>query len=302
MLRSICLFLSKNKMLTKFAQAYGIRFGAGRFVAGETLMEAVKTVKRLNQKGLSASIDYLGEYAGSEKDAKRTAEECKEAIRAIAENQLDCELSLKLTSIGLDISEKLAEQHVRDILTEAKERGVPVTIDMEDYSRCGRTLELYKRCKPDFPMLGTVIQAYLYRAAEDISGLMPYKPRLRLVKGAYKESAAVAFPDKKATDLHFQQLIKLQLLSGHETAVATHDDDIISFTKTLISEHQIPREQFEFQMLYGIRTERQKELAEEGYRMRVYVPYGTDWYGYLMRRIAERPANAAFVLKGIFKK
>ncbi|MCC9023174.1 proline dehydrogenase family protein [Bacillus nakamurai] len=302
MLRSISLFLSKNKMLTKLAQAYGIRFGAGRFVAGETIGEAVKTVKRLNQSGLSASIDYLGEYAGSKKDAGRTAEECKKAIRAIADHQLDCELSVKLTSIGLDISEKLAENHIREILSEAKERNVPVTIDMEDYARCGRTLELYKRCKPDFPMLGTVIQAYLYRAAEDIGSLQPYKPRLRLVKGAYKESAAVAFPDKKGTDLHYQQLIKLQLLSGHETAVATHDDDMISYTKKLISEHDIPREQFEFQMLYGIRTERQKELAAEGYRMRVYVPYGTDWYSYFMRRIAERPANAAFVLKGIFKK
>lgn len=214
---------------------------------------------------------------------------------------MDSELSLKLTSIGLDLSEELALSHLRAILSVAKQHGVAVTIDMEDYSHYEQTLAIYRQCKQEFEMLGTVIQAYLYRAAEDIRNMRDLKPNLRLVKGAYKESAAVAFPDKKGTDLHFQSLIKLQLLSGNYTAVATHDDDIIAFTKQLIAEHYIPASQFEFQMLYGIRPERQKELAKEGYRMRVYVPYGTDWFSYFMRRIAERPANAAFVLKGILK-
>ncbi|WNV79076.1 proline dehydrogenase [Bacillus atrophaeus] len=302
MLRSLFLFLSKNRTLTKLAKTYGIRLGAGRFVAGDTIASAVKTVKRLNRAGLSATIDYLGEYARTEEEAKKTAAQCKQVIGAIAEHQLDSELSLKLTSIGLDISEELAVSHLKAILKEAKHHEVAVTIDMEDYSRYERTLRIYKRLKPEFEKLGTVIQAYLYRAAEDIRNLHPLKPNLRLVKGAYKESAAVAFPDKKGTDLHLQNLIKLQLLSGNYTAVATHDDAIIAFTKKLVSKHRIPNSQFEFQMLYGIRPERQKELAKEGYRMRVYVPYGTDWYSYFMRRIAERPANAAFVLKGIIKK
>ncbi|KAA6443828.1 proline dehydrogenase family protein [Bacillus atrophaeus] len=302
MLRSLFLFLSKNRTLTKLAKTYGIRLGAGRFVAGDTIASAVKTVKRLNRAGLSATIDYLGEYARTEQEAKKTAVQCKQVIGAIAEHQLDSELSLKLTSIGLDISEELAVSHLKAILKEAKHHEVAVTIDMEDYSRYERTLRIYKRLKPEFEKLGTVIQAYLYRAAEDIRNLHPLKPNLRLVKGAYKESAAVAFPDKKGTDLHLQNLIKLQLLSGNYTAVATHDDAIIAFTKKLVSKHRIPNSQFEFQMLYGIRPERQKELAKEGYRMRVYVPYGTDWYSYFMRRIAERPANAAFVLKGIIKK
>lgn len=226
----------------------------------------------------------------------------QKAIRAIAEHQLDSELSLKLTSIGLDLSEKLCLSHLRAILSAAKQYGVAVTIDMEDYSHYEQTLSIYRQCKQEFEMLGTVIQAYLYRAAEDIRNMCDIKPNLRLVKGAYKESASVAFPDKKGTDLHFQSLIKLQLLSGNYTAVATHDDDIIAFTKQLVAEQHIPASQFEFQMLYGIRPERQKELAKEGYRMRVYVPYGTDWFSYFMRRIAERPANAAFVLKGILKK
>ncbi|MGV4322956.1 proline dehydrogenase family protein [Bacillus mojavensis] len=302
MLRHTFLFLSQNKTLTKLAKAYGSRLGARRFVAGDTIESAVRTIKKLNQSGLCTTIDYLGEYAATHKEASRVAAECKKAIQAIAEHRLDSELSLKLTSLGLDISEELAVSHLRDILSAAKENGVAVTIDMEDYSHYEQTLAIYRQCKQEFDMLGTVIQAYLYRAAEDIRKLHDLKPNLRLVKGAYKESAAVAFPDKKGTDLHFQSLIKLHLLSGNYTAVATHDDDIIAFTKKLVAEHQIPLSQFEFQMLYGIRPERQKELVKEGYKMRVYVPYGTDWFSYFMRRIAERPANAAFVLKGIFKK
>ncbi|QJC97615.1 Proline dehydrogenase 1 [Bacillus mojavensis] len=302
MLRHMFLFLSQNKTLTKLAKAYGSRLGARRFVAGDTIESAVRTIKKLNQSGLCTTIDYLGEYAATHKEASRVAAECKKAIQAIAEHRLDSELSLKLTSLGLDISEELAVSHLRDILSSAKENGVAVTIDMEDYPHYEQTLAIYRQCKQEFDMLGTVIQAYLYRAAEDIRKLHDLKPNLRLVKGAYKESAAVAFPDKKGTDLHFQSLIKLQLLSGNYTAVATHDDDIIAFTKKLVADHDIPLSQFEFQMLYGIRPERQKELVKEGYKMRVYVPYGTDWFSYFMRRIAERPANAAFVLKGIFKK
>ncbi|MDR4228132.1 proline dehydrogenase [Bacillus mojavensis] len=302
MLRHMFLFLSQNKTLTKLAKAYGSRLGARRFVAGDTIESAVRTIKKLNQSGLCTTIDYLGEYAATHKEASRVAAECKKAIQAIAEHRLDSELSLKLTSLGLDISEELAVSHLRDILSAAKENDVAVTIDMEDYSHYEQTLAIYRQCKQEFDMLGTVIQAYLYRAAEDIRKLHDLKPNLRLVKGAYKESTAVTFPDKKGTDLHFQSLIKLQLLSGNYTAVATHDDDIIAFTKKLVAEHHIPLSQFEFQMLYGIRPERQKELVKEGYKMRVYVPYGTDWFSYFMRRIAERPANAAFVLKGIFKK
>jgi proline dehydrogenase len=177
-----------------------------------------------------------------------------------------------------------------------------VTIDMEDYSRCQKTLDIFKQLKTEYDNVGTVLQAYLYRTANDIEDLKDYHPNLRLVKGAYKESPEVAFPDKKDVDENFKKIIKMHLLNGNYTAVATHDDAIIEYTKQLVKEYNIPNSQFEFQMLYGIRPERQEQLVREGYTMRVYVPYGTDWYGYFMRRLAERPANVAFVLKGIFRK
>jgi proline dehydrogenase len=191
---------------------------------------------------------------------------------------------------------------MRRILTVAKENGVFVTIDMEDYSRCGKTIEIFKKLKEEFDNVGTVIQAYLYRTVTDIEDLNQYNPNLRLVKGAYKESPNVAFPEKKDVDDNFKKIIEMHLLNGNYTAVATHDDAMIEFTKELVKKHNIPNDQFEFQMLYGIRPERQLELVKEGYKMRVYVPYGTDWYGYFMRRLAERPANVAFVLKGMIKK
>jgi proline dehydrogenase len=204
--------------------------------------------------------------------------------------------------VGLGISKEIALVNMRRILNEASAKGVFVTIDMENYSLCQTTLDIFKELTKEFDNVGTVLQAYLYRTERDMLDLNPYQPALRLVKGAYKESPEVAFPEKKDVDENFKKIIKMHLLSGNYTAVATHDDDIIVYTKDLVEEHQIPNDQFEFQMLYGIRKEKQKELAEEGYKMRIYVPYGKDWYGYFMRRLAERPANVAFVLKGMVKK
>src|SRR5699024_10839461 len=172
----------------------------------------------------------------------------------------------------------------------------------KDFERCKKTINIYKELKQKYDNVGTVRQAYLYRTVEDIKDLSDYKPYLRLVKGANKESPEVDFPDKKDVDNNYKKIIKMNLLNGNYTAVATHDDAIINYTKELAKEHGISRDQFEFQMLYGIRTEAQETLAKEGYKMRVYVPYGKDWYGYNMRRLAERPANVMFVLKGLFKK
>ena len=191
---------------------------------------------------------------------------------------------------------------MRRIMDAAKENNVFVTIDMEDYARCQKTLDIFKQLKTEYGNIGTVIQAYLYRTEKDIEDLNQYSPNLRLVKGAYKESPEVAFPEKKDVDENFKKIIKMHLLNGNYTAIASHDDAIINFTKEFTKANNIPNSQFEFQMLYGIMPERQLQLANEGYTMRVYVPYGTDWYGYFMRRLAERPANVAFVLKGMFKK
>ncbi|MFB9757070.1 proline dehydrogenase family protein [Ectobacillus funiculus] len=302
LLRDSFLFLSKNRILTKLAKRYGLRFGASRFVAGETIEQAAAIIKELNQKGLAVTIDYLGEFVKTEREANEMVNQSLEAIRRIGREGLDSQLSLKLTSMGLDISDELVMNHMRRILSVAKENGVFVTIDMEDYSRCQKTIDILKRLREEYDSVGTVIQAYLYRSQKDIEELDSYEPNLRLVKGAYKEAAAVAFPDKKDVDDNFRKIIKQHLLNGHYTAVATHDDAIIEYTKQLVQEKGISLNQFEFQMLYGIRPERQLELALEGYKMRVYVPYGMDWYGYFMRRLAERPANVIFVLKGILKK
>lgn len=301
-MRNFFLFLSKNKPMTKLAKKYGLRFGAGRFVAGSSILQAVEVIRELNSQNLVVTIDYLGEFVDNEREANEMALECVEAIRAIGRENLKSQLSLKMTSMGLDISEGVVMKNMRLILDEATKQGVFVTIDMEDYTRCGKTIDIFKRLKSEYDNIGTVIQAYLYRTEKDIDDLNAYSPNLRLVKGAYKESPEVAFPDKKDVDDNFKKIIKTHLLNGNYTAIATHDDEMIEYTKRLVEEYKIPREQFEFQMLFGIRVERQHELVKEGYKMRVYVPYGTDWYGYFMRRLAERPANVAFVLKGVIKK
>ncbi|RSK28474.1 proline dehydrogenase [Bacillus sp. HMF5848] len=301
-MRDFFLFLSKNKSMTRVAKQYGLRFGAGRFVAGETIEKAVKVIKDLNDRNLKVTIDYLGEFVDNEEEANYMADNSIEAIRAIGREKLDSQLSLKMTSMGLDISDDVVMKNMRRILKAAKENNVFVTIDMEDFARCQKTLDIFKTLKSEYDNVGTVLQAYLYRVADDIEDLKDYKPNLRLVKGAYKEPANVAFPLKKDVDDNFKKIIKMHLLNGNYTAIATHDDAIIDYTIDFVKENNIPNNLFEFQMLYGIRVERQEELSKAGYTMRVYVPYGTDWYGYFMRRLAERPANVAFIAKSMFRK
>jgi proline dehydrogenase len=301
-MRDFFLFLSKNRALTKVAKKYGLRFGASRFVAGEDIEQAVTAIRKLNTDGLKVTIDYLGEFVDNKEEADFMADNSIEAIRAIRREKLDSQLSLKMTSMGLDISDDVVMNNMRRILDAAKEEGVFVTIDMEDYARCGKTIEVFKQLKDNYDNVGTVIQAYLYRTERDIDDLNGYSPNLRLVKGAYKESPEVAFPDKKDVDKNFKKIIKTHLLNGNYTAVASHDEAMINYTKELVKDQNISNDQFEFQMLYGIREEMQRELVKEGYKVRVYVPYGTNWYGYFMRRLAERPANVAFVAKGILNK
>ncbi|WP_163098953.1 proline dehydrogenase family protein [Peribacillus alkalitolerans] len=301
-MRDFFLFLSKNKAATKMAKKYGLRFGASRFVAGETIELATAVIKNLNKQGLCVTIDYLGEFVDNVAEANEMADNAIIAIKAIGKEKLDSQLSLKMTSMGMDISDETIMSNMRRILDAGKENNVFVTIDMEDYARCQKTLDIFKELRKEYDNLGTVIQSYLYRTVGDMEDLNQYHPNLRLVKGAYKESPEVAFPDKKDVDDNYKKIIKMHLLNGNYTAIASHDDAMIEYTKQLVKEYNIPNDQFEFQMLYGIRTERQLELVKEGYKMRVYVPYGTDWYGYFMRRLAERPANVAFVLKGMLKK
>ncbi|WP_257349516.1 proline dehydrogenase [Pseudalkalibacillus decolorationis] len=301
-LKNFFLFMGKNKAATKMAKKYGLRFGAGRFVAGASLQSSIDVIRKLNAEDLYVTIDHLGEFVDNEQEAKEMTDHCIEAVKGIAENNLNSQLSLKLTSLGLDISRELVLSNMKRLLAAAEEYDVFITIDMEDEARCQATIDILKELRSEYENIGTVLQAYLYRTVADIQDLDSYNPNLRLVKGAYKESPSVAFPEKKDVDENFKKIIKMHLLNGNYTAVATHDDNIISYTKELVKEHNIPNDQFEFQMLFGIRVERQRQLRDEGYKMRVYVPYGNDWYGYFMRRLAERPANVAFVLKGVFGK
>jgi proline dehydrogenase len=303
LMRDLFLFLSKNKMANQAAKKWGLRFGASRFVAGETIKSAIETVKKLNEQGIVATLDHLGEFVFSEEEAIESADYCIRTLEAIAESGVNANLSLKMTQLGLDISKELCMKNMRRILDCAKCLNNFVRIDMEDYAHNEVTMDIFKELRTEYgETVGLVVQAYLYKVERDIDELNQFKPNLRLVKGAYKESPEVAFPNKEDVDRNFIKIIEKHLLYGNYAAIATHDEKVIEHVKKFVKEHNIPNSQFEFQMLYGIRVQMQQELANEGYTMRVYVPYGNDWYGYFMRRLAERPANVAFVLKSMFKK
>lgn len=303
LMKNFFLFMSKNRTLNQAAKKWGLKFGAARFVAGETVDQVIQKIRQLNEQGLECTVDYLGEFVSKVEEAEEMATMCIRTLEAINEHGVKSNLSLKLTSLGLDIDRELCIRNMRGILDTARSHGNFVRIDMEDYSHLEVTLSILRQLRKEgYENVGTVIQAYLYRTAEDVQALGEEGFNLRLVKGAYKEPATVAFPEKGDVDENYKKIIRMHLLSGAYTAIATHDEAMIQYTKQVVAEEEIPLDRFEFQMLYGIRSQRQLELAKEGYKMRVYVPYGNDWYGYFMRRLAERPANVAFVLKGMFKK
>ena len=302
LLRNTFLYLAKSQSTNRLARRYGMRLGATRFVAGETIATAIAAVKRLNSEGIQCTLDHLGEFVANPEEAVNAANFCIRTLDAIAESGVQSHLSVKMTQLGLDISKELCLDNMRNILSRAREYGNFVRIDMEDYQHNEITIEIFKSLRREFgSTVGLVIQAYLYKSMEDIAALNEFHPNLRLVKGAYKEPPAVAFPDKADVDANFLKLIKAHLENGNYTAVATHDETMIEQVKEFVREKGIPNSQFEFQMLYGIRNQLQLDLAHEGYMVRVYVPYGDDWYGYFMRRLAERPANVGFVLKSLVK-
>lgn len=299
-MRNFFQTLAKSRSANSLAKKYGLRFGAGRFVAGESIKQAIESVQQLNQSGRVVTLDHLGEFVFTEEEANESANMCLKTLDAIHNADVVSSLSLKMTSLGLDISKELCMKNMRRILDRAKQYGNFVRIDMEDYGHCQISLDIYRELRQEYDNLGIVIQAYLYRTEQDIKDLNTYQANLRLVKGAYKEPSDVAFPEKKDVDENYKKMIALHLKNGNYTAVASHDEAIIRFTKDLVEKEGIAKEQFEFQMLYGICDDLQKQLVKEGYKVRVYVPYGIDWFGYFMRRLAERPANVWFVLKNMF--
>ncbi|MFP3839141.1 proline dehydrogenase [Bacillus sp. MAG717A] len=300
--RNFFLFLSKSSLLNHIARNWGSAVASKKIIGGKDFESAIPVIKRLNDQGMAVTVDHLGEFVTKAEIANERTIECIQTIQRIAEAGLNSHVSLKMTSLGLDIDDDLVYRNMKRILDTAEKHRIMVTIDMEDEQRCQKTLDIFKEMKSQYEYVSTVLQAYLYRTEKDLDDLNKLQPFLRLVKGAYKESAEVAYPNKKDVDQNYQKLIEKQLLSGNYTAIATHDDRMIEFTKNIVKKHNIQTSQFEFQMLYGMRSETQQALVKEGYQMRVYTPYGREWYGYYMRRLAERPANIAFALKGMTKK
>ncbi len=305
MLRNTLLFLSNQPKVFKFIRHNRLARGfASRFVAGETIDTAIAAVKELNAKGITASLDLLGESVHNAAEARATGVEYLKILDRIHEERLDANVSVKLTALGLDISEELCVEVTCDVLSRAKAYNTFVRLDMEASDYAQRTLELFeKRLYPNYPEnVGVVLQSYLYRTKADVEHMNQLKVRVRLCKGAYKEPPAVAFPDKKDVDDNYMACVHLLLQNGAYTGLATHDEAIIEATKKFVEENNVSRDRFEFQMLYGVRRDLQDKLVREGYRMRVYVPFGTQWYPYLMRRLAERPANVAFMTGNIIKE
>ena len=300
--RNFFLFLSKSSLLNHIARNWGSAVASKKIIGGKDFESAIPVIKRLNEQGMAVTVDHLGEFVTKAEIANERTTECIQTIQRIAEAKLNSHVSLKMTSLGLDIDDDLVYRNMKSILDTAEKHRIMVTIDMEDEQRCQKTLDIFKEMKSQYEYVSTVVQAYLYRTEKDLDDLNELHPFLRLVKGAYKESADVAYPNKKDVDQNYQKLIEKQLLTGNYTAIATHDDQMIEFTKNIVKKHNIQTSQFEFQMLYGMRSETQQALVKEGYQMRVYTPYGREWYGYYMRRLAERPANIAFALKGMTRK
>ncbi|MFC4076633.1 proline dehydrogenase family protein [Salinithrix halophila] len=301
-MRNMFLYMAKNQSANRLAKRYGLRFGARRFVAGETVDNAVTKTKALNEQGFKVTLDHLGESVFTRKEAEEAAKDCLRTLDAAAKEKLTVYLSIKLTQLGLDIDEAFCLEQVRGIVARAAGYGYFVRIDIEDYAHNEATLRLFNRVRSEFPdHIGLVIQACLYKSKKDVEVFGKEGVNLRLVKGAYKESPRVAFPDKADVDKNFIHLLEMHLTNGCFTAIATHDDTVIDHMKQFIANRGIQKDQYEFQMLYGIRTQLQERLVREGYPVRVYVPFGRDWYAYFMRRLAERPANVGFVLKSMFK-
>lgn len=279
---------------------------AERFVAGETIETALKAVKQLEADGIAGNLDLLGEFIDSPAKCTEFADNVIKLIDAAHEAGITPYVSLKLSSVGQakeEGGEDLGLKNARRIIGKAKGYGGFVCLDMEDHPRVDITLQQFRTLVGEFgnAHVGTVLQAYLYRSLQDRESLDDLKPNIRMVKGAYLEPATVAYPDKADVDQNYRRLVYQHLKAGNYTNVATHDETIIDDVKRFVLAHGIGRDQFEFQMLYGIRRDLQKALAQEGYRVRVYLPYGRDWYAYFSRRIAETPRNAMFVARGMFK-
>lgn len=302
MLRDTLLYLAQNNNLREFVVTNKATRGVSRrFVAGETLDDAIRATKVSNEAGLHVSLDHLGENVSDEREARAAAQDYSAVVERIRQTGVDANISIKLTALGLDISRELCEQNVCGILERASQIPLFVRIDMEGSAYTEQTVDVTLKMHQQFEHVGTVIQSCLHRSRKDIEQLIAQGVRVRLVKGAYKEGKDIAFQNKSEVDHNYVQLMMQLLLHGNYPAIATHDESIINAACKYARDHGISKEAFEFQMLYGIRRDLQNKLVNQGYNVRVYIPYGSQWYPYLMRRMAERPANLMFVMSNAIR-
>jgi proline dehydrogenase len=305
MLRSALLYLSNQPQVFRFVRNNSLaKSFARRFVAGETLDDALLVVRALNGKGISASLDELGESVHNEREARNTRDVYLNILDSIASSKLDANVSVKLTALGLDISEELCVSLMQELLERARQHKTFVRIDMEGSAYTEKTLRLFEeRFYPNFrEHVGIVLQSYLFRTWADVERAIELKCRVRICKGAYKEPPTVAFPAKKDVDDNYVKCAHGLVERGNYPGIATHDPRIIADMQRFARAKSIPGDRFEFQMLYGVRRDLQEALVRDGWRMRVYVPFGTQWYPYLMRRLAERPANVMFLTGNLVRE
>ncbi len=298
--RSGILMATHNRLVASGVRRWGMRLGAARFVAGETFDECAVALKALNDKGLHTNTTLLGEGVADEATARGVVATYRTILDGIAARGLQTNIALKLTHLGLDLGEDVAERHVAQLVEHAAGLDNFIRIDMEESARVDPTLRIYRRLREQgHENVGTVLQSCLYRSEADLRGLLEYQPNLRLVKGAYLEPPSVAYAKKADVDANYLHLARLALSNGGHTALATQDERIIDEVIAYTTQHDIPRDRFEFQMLYGIATQLQLKLVQQGYKVLVATPFGPEWYFYLMRRLAERPANLLFVARNL---
>ena len=301
-LRSLILAAADSPRMQRFVQRYGFRLGAARFVAGESLDAAVPVLRRLNEQGLLTNTTLLGEGVRDEAETRAVVDAYRGVLDRIHTEGLRTNVALKLTHLGLSIDEELALRNLAELVEHASRRENFVRIDMEESRHVDATLRIYRRLREGgHENVGAVLQAYLFRAEADLAALLPLTPNLRLVKGAYLEPAEIAYPRKRDADAAYVRLLETSLAAGGFTAVATHDETLIEHTIAFARQRGISPERFQFQMLYGIASGLQLDLVRRGFDVLVATPYGPEWYRYLMRRLAERPANLLFLLRNLVR-
>src|SRR5688572_12884298 len=302
--RSALIWLSGHEGLKDFATRFSFfKKLTTRFVAGETIDEVVPYIREINAENCTASFDHLNESVNNAGEANKEVEEYLQILKRIDETRIRSNVSIKLTQFGLELDPELAYKNARRVVLDAQQRGNFVRVDMEGSNVTQATIDIFKRLRSEFGLndVGIVLQSYLRRTYDDAQELVKLPARIRICKGAYSEPPEVAFPDKHDTDSNYVRVMQLLRQSGIYHGFATHEPKMIDATVDFATREGIGKEKFEFQMLYGIRRDLQRQLARDGYNMRVYVPYGKHWYPYFMRRLAERPANIWFVMKNMFK-